>query len=185
MKRVKILIFILIVFLISGCMRTRYITERYIKTKIENHTSNQFSSIRTYSIYKSEPGAPTYLELTGYKYKGNKALVIGADRYFNARKIFPGDLTKKVDIYYLELTIDEVNMIIANHEALLKKIKSEKLKKNEEVYHDFTINESLFISLHKTSTKSGDLNIDFWLYGEKYSVKTRTIIGKLEKFMKY
>lgn len=175
----------LMLLMITGCMQTRYITEKYIKTQIEKHVPNKFSSIRTYSIYKGYLSNSSYIELTGYKYDGNKALVIGADKYYLARQKFPGDKSKFAEISYLQLSIDEVKAILFNHEVLIKRIKKEKLKTNEEVYQDFSVNKDLFISLHKTTGSSGKVRIDFWIYGEKYSVWKSTIIQKLEDFMKY
>ncbi|MBK7095353.1 MAG: hypothetical protein IPH57_10025 [Saprospiraceae bacterium] len=185
MKTIIKVSFAVILMMLTGCMQTRYITEKYIKTKIEKHVPNSFSTIRTYSIYKGYLGNSSYIELTGYKYDGNKALVIGADKYYLARQKFQGDMTRFAEISYLQLNIDEVNSILVNHEVLIKRIKKEKLKTNEEVYQDFTVNKELFISLHKTSASSGDVKIDFWIYGEKYSVYKSTIINKLEDFVKY
>ena len=35
----------LLAFLLTGCMQTRYITKKYIKTKIENHNEGEFKSV--------------------------------------------------------------------------------------------------------------------------------------------
>jgi len=186
MKKTILLSSVLIAFLLTGCMQTRYITEKYIKTKIENHNEGEFSTIKTYTIFKGtsyDDGA--YLELTGYKYANSKALVLGADKYYMARQKFKGDQTIIADIIYIELSLAQCKDIITNHKILQDKIKTEKPKMSEEIYHDFTVSKDLFISYRKSSGSSTVSNIDFWILGEKYSISTLTIINKLNKFINY
>jgi hypothetical protein len=167
-------------------MQTRYITEKYFKTKIENHNVGEFSTIKTYTIFKGlSNGRRGYLELTGYKYANSKALVLGADKYYMARQKFKGDQTMIADITYIELNMAQCKDIITNYIILLDKIKSEKPKMNEEIYHDFTVSKDLFISYRKSSGGSSVFDIDFWIQGEKYPISTQKIIKKLNKFMNY
>jgi hypothetical protein len=167
-------------------MQTRYITERYIKNEVEKHQPNNFSSLKTYSIFKGNTyGGSAYLEFTGYKYLGNKGLVIGADRYYLARQKFQGDKTVIAEIEYVQLTIEQCKAILDNQKILADKIKSEKPLINEEIYHDFTISDDLFISYKKAR---GSMNVgymDIWIKGEKYSILTSTLITKLNKFIEY
>lgn len=171
---------------LTGCMNTRYITERYIKTNIEKHSEGDFSTIKTYSIFKGVSyGGGAYLELTGYKYNNKKELVIGADRYYMARKKFPGDQTTIAEITYIDLTLAQCKAILDNYQVLQSKVKAAKPKINEEIYHDYTVSDDLFISYKRTSGRSSRGYIDFWIKGEKYSLATNAIIAKLEKFMSY
>lgn len=186
MKRTFLFSSVLVAFLLTGCMQTRYLTERYIKTNIEHHNDGKFSSIKTYAIYKGASlGGGSYLELTGYKYANTKALVIGADKYYMARQKFKGDQTTIAEITYIELSIAQCKEIITNYKILQDKIKSEKPEKNEEIYHDFTVSKDLFISFRKSSSSSPITYIDFWIQGEKYSISTQKIIGGLNKFINY
>lgn len=177
---------VLLTILLSGCMQTRYITEKYIKTNIEKHNESEFSTIKTYTIFKGTSyGGGAYLELTGYKYGNSKALVIGADRYYMARKKFQGDRTIIADITYIELSLPQCKAIIDNYKVLQDKIKTEKPKMSEEIYHDYTVSEDLFISYRKSAGSSSVSYIDFWIKGEKYRISTITIMKKLEKFNNY
>jgi hypothetical protein len=172
--------------LLSSCMQTRYITEKQIKNSIENHKENEFSTIRTYTVFKgSANGGGSYLELTGYKYDNKKALIIGADKYYMARKKFQGDNTVIADITYIELTLSQCKSILENYKVLQNKINKEKPKMNEEIYHDYTVSDDLFISYRKSSGSSSGTYIDFWIKGEKYRFSTSIVMNKLEKFINY
>lgn len=186
MKSLVLLSTILLVFLLTGCMQTRYITQQYIKTNIEKHEEGKFSTIKTYTIFKgTSMGGGTYLELTGYKYNNSKALVIGTDKYYLARQKFKGNQPVLADIMYMELSLAQCKDIITNYKILLDKIKTEKPKKSEEVYHDYTVSNDLFISYRKSSMSKNVNYLDFWIYGEKFRLQTITIIDKLNKFVKY
>ncbi len=165
-------------------MQTRYLTEQFIKTKIEEHKGREFSSIRTYSIYQSSSSFKFYLEFTGYKYKEKKGLVIGADKYYLDRQKFRGDNTIIADVTYIVLNMEECKSILDNFEILQQKINSETPYGSEEIYHDFTVNEDLFISFRK-SVYGTSTTINFWIKGEKYIVSTRTMLIKLQEFMNY
>lgn len=100
--------------LFTGCvLETRNMTEKYIKTNVEVHKNGEFSSISTYSIYKSYPSSysSSYLEFTGYKYGSKKGLIIGADKYYLDREKFKGDNTTIAKVVYIELTIPECQAI--------------------------------------------------------------------------
>lgn len=177
---------IILVLLLSSCMQTRQITEQYIKNNIEKHQENEFSTIRTFSIFKGKSfGGSAYLELTGYKYKNSKALVIGADKYYMARQKFQGDKTVIADITYIELTLPQCKAIMDNYIVLQEKLKTEKPKMSEEIYHDYTVSEDLFISYRISKASKSVAYIQFWIKGDKYRVSTTTIMKKLEKFINY
>ncbi|MFY7861790.1 MAG: hypothetical protein ACOVP5_06135 [Chitinophagales bacterium] len=186
MNKKFLLSLILLPMIFSACMETRYITEKYIKTKIENHNEGEYSTINTYSIYKGTTyNESAYIELTGYKYANNKALVIGADRYYKARENFNGDQTIIAEITYIELSLEQCKDILTNYKVLLDKLENEKPKRSEEIYHDFTVSKDLFISYRKSSGASILGFIDLWIQGEKYSIATFTLIDKLNKFINY
>lgn len=172
--------------LLSSCLQTRYITEREIKNKIESHKENEFSTIRTFTVFKGlSHGGSSYLELTGYRYNNQKGLIIGADRYYSARKKFQGDNTVIADITYLELTLIQCKAILENYKILQDRIQKEKPKMNEEIYHDYTVSNDLFISYRKRQGSSSSTYIDFWIKGEKYRIVTSKVMKGLEKFMTY
>lgn len=173
-------------FLLSGCIQTRYITERFIKTNVENHKEGNFSSIKTYSIFQGATiTGGTYLELTGYKNGSTKGLVIGADKYYAARQKFKGDQTVIGNITFIELNLAQCNTILEKYKLLQQKIKSEKPKINEEIYSDYTVSKDLFISYKISSINKSVTYIDFWIDGEKYHIATKTIMKKLTKFINY
>ncbi len=185
-KNFTLLSFLSLTLLFSGCMRTRYITEKYIKNNIEQHVEGKHSNIRTYSIFRGASyGGGSYLELTGYKYDSKKGLVIGADKYYQARQKFKGDQTVVAEYTYITLTLPQCKSILDNYKILLDKIKKEKVLTSEEVYHDFTVSEDLFISYRKSKGTSSIQYINLWVKGEKYLLSTGTLMQKLEKFMSY
>jgi hypothetical protein len=167
-------------------MQTRYITQQHIKTKIEKHNPGNFSSMRTYNIFKGRTYMRNaYIEFTGYKYENTKGLVIGADKYYLARQKFHGDKTVIAEISYVELTLAQTNAILENYKDLQQSVKAEKVKLNEEVYHDYTVSEDLFISFRKISGSSSYNYIDLWINNEKFTVSTAKIMSKLQKFIEY
>lgn len=185
MKTTILLSSIVLAFLLTGCMQTRFITEKYIKTNIEIHKEGQFSTIKTYSIFKGiSIGGGKYLELTGYKYANQKALVIGADSYCIEKPNYKGDHSIIADIAYIELNLEQCKNLMDNYKVMLDKIKDEKPGNNEEVYYDYTVSDDLFISFRKIST-SNPTYIDFWIKGEKFTISTTTIMKKFDKFMNY
>ena len=168
MRRLSFLL-VSTILLLTGCMQTRYITERYIKNEVEKHEPNNFSNLKTYTIFKGTSyNGSAYLEFTGYKYLGNKGLVIGADRYYLARQKFQGDKTVIAEIEYVQLTIEQCKAILDNQKILADKIKSEKPQLNEEVYHDFTISDDLFISYKKARGSMNVSYMDIWIRGSLF-----------------
>lgn len=186
MKKTIIFPIIITALLLSGCMQSRYITEKFIKTKIENHKVGEFSSIKTYTIFKGASyGGSAYLELTGYKYENKKALIIGVDKYYMARQKFKGDQTLIADITYIELTLEQCKSILEKHQILLDKIKSKKAIMNETINEDFTISENLFISFRKSYGNSSVSKINLWINGDKYVISRNILMRKLSKFINY
>lgn len=186
MNRLRLLSAVVLLSMLTSCMQTRYITEQYIKTNVEKHTEGEFSTIKTYTIFKGvSTNGNAYLELTGYKYTNTKALVIGADKYYVARQKFKGDQTVIADISYIELNEKQCRDILTNYKILQERIKKEKPRLNEEIYHDFSVSKNLFISFRKSSYDSKSGFIDFWINGEKFKVSTSKIMKKLNKFMEY
>lgn len=186
MKKIILQILIIQIFVLSSCMETRYLTERYIKTNVENHTKSEFSSIKTYSIYQNfNPETGSYLEFTGYKFQSKKGLVIGADKYYRARQKFIGDNTLIAEVTYVELDLKECQSILDNYKVIKDRIIKEKTISNEEIYHDYTVSKDLFISYKIGGMNTGTYTIYFWIKGEKYAIDTDTLIKKLLKFMQY
>lgn len=176
----------LLITLLSGCMETRYITEKHIKNNIEEHDEGEFSTIKTYTVFKGySRSRSAYIELTGYKYKGRKALVIGADRYYKAREQFEGDNTKIANINYIELTLPQCQAIIDNQKIIENRVKEEKPMRNEEIYHDYSVSEDLFISYRMFRASTTASYLDLWIKGEKYQVSSYQIIRKIKEFLKY
>jgi hypothetical protein len=186
MRKIHFLIPLFLSLFLSGCMHTRYITEKYIKTEVEPHQPGEFSSIRTYSVFQGMAlDNSAYLELTGYKLGTTKALIIGADKYYQARQKFHGDQTVIANITYIQLTAEQCGDILYNYTILQDKIRSESPGISEEVYHDYTVTKDFFISYRKSAGSSSVSNIDLWIAGEKYTIATGKIMKKLAKFINY
>lgn len=169
----KIALPILVLFLciLTSCNESRYITERYIKNNIEEHTEGSESSIRTYLLYRGATfNGDRYLELTGYKYKGKKGLVIGTDVLVSSKRRSKPEVTVVVLSDFTELSLAQAQTILDQYKVLLKKLQSEKVRKGESVYQDFTISKDVFISFRKMKGNSEKDKINFWVKGEKYTV---------------
>ena len=181
-------ILLFIVFSISSCSQSRYITERHIKTNIEKHEVGKQSNIRTYSIFKGNTvGMARYVELTGYKQNSEKGLIIGADRDYITRVRYKGAvaISEDTNVDFIHLSIDQTKSILSNYSLLLEKIKKEKPQANEEVYHDFTVSKECFISFRRTSVGNNTEYIYLWINGEKYQLRTAILINRLKKFVAY
>jgi hypothetical protein len=189
MRNLKIVISLIICISINGCMSSRNITEKHIKTSIEKHAPGDYSSINIYTIFKGVTIDRTgYLELTGYKYDNKKGLVIGADKYYLLRQNFKGDYSKLAEITYINLSLAQCKAIIYNYEIIESKIQASNPIANEEIYHDYTVSDDLFISFKSkfgSSSQTSSRYIYFWINGEKFQVSTYKIMKKLVKFINY
>lgn len=182
-------------FLLGSCVvPPRYITERYIKNHIEQHNVGEQSAIKMWWIFDNQvEGDNTYTEFVGYEYNGERGLVIGADWLSSPRDLFLGDNTIAIDYNIIELDLKECQSILDNYNILLNKSNSTKAEKNEFVYHDYTVNEDLFISFRvkgrgmgtSSSASQYTVIIDFWIRGDKYLVDGKKLVRSLREFMSY
>ena len=195
--RMTILFFIFSSIFIS-CRQTRYLTEQYIKTNIEEHTDNEFSRLETYSIFQkhlhNQSGSfkgTAYIELTGYKHKGKSGIIIGAEKYhFNGRRLFKLiSAPPETNTTYINLNLNECKALLSNYKELKQKIKTEKPKPFVVIYQDFNASKDFYISYRAGYNPifkiPQTMYIDFWIKGEKYHLKTRTFMKKFMKFMKF
>lgn len=188
MKTNLLLPCVLIAALGTSCMQTRNITEEYIKNNIEDHNPRSTSSIRTYSIYKSQTTTSTtrYLELTGYKYNGQKGLVIGADLYGRSGAPLTGLPIEQVRITYVVLTEEQCRQMLEKEVVIKGELKSApRATTSEEAYSDYTVTEDVFISYRKTASRSNPTYIDIWVGGHKYSMQGASFKKKMKKFLSY
>jgi len=167
---------------LTGCIESRYLTERYVKTNIEQHKEGNFSSIKILSIFQGvSDDRLAYMEFTGCKYDSNKVLVIGFDKDFMKRKKLMGrKVVEPVDMNYIQVTVSQVKNILDDYKTLQDKIRVEKPVHNEEIFHDLTVSPDFFISYKKPA------NVTYlWMRGERFEFKTSKLISQLQKFMKY
>jgi hypothetical protein len=182
-----------------GCGITpRLGTENYIKNNIENHLTNEFSEIQTFTIFQGnvvgvEEKGGGYIELVGYKYNNEVGLVISSDKTGITKKLFkedPGTTTYTGETtYYNTISLKDCKKIIENYEILKQKGKEshKKRKKDNTLYFDYTISEDLFISIeHVNKGYSEYLDIlHFWIDGQKYSLNSYQIIEDLTSFVNW
>jgi len=185
-------------FIFSGCRHTRYLTEQYIKTTIEEHPDNEFSRLETYSIFqkhlRNQSGSFkgfAYLEFTGYKQKGKTGMVIGAEKYhFKGRRLFKLiSAPLETNSTYINLDLNQCKALLSNYKELRQKIKTEKPKPYVIIYQDFNASKDFYISYRAChymllGTPKAWF-IDFWIKGEKYHIRTRVFMKKFMKFMEY
>jgi hypothetical protein len=189
MKKNVIFIGIVPAILLCSCQNTRYITESYIKNNIEKHVEGHQSTIKTYSIYqaisKKNKKSGAYIEFTGCKYDGTKKLIIGADINYLARDNWRLNVVKIAEPTFVVLTMKQTIAILSNFDELKGKIDAEAPIISEEVYHDFTASDDFFISFRKAIGNGGSSEIDVWVKGEKYTIKSKKFINKLKRFIDY
>lgn len=191
-------LFFIFCFVFISCRHTRYLTEQYIKTNIEEHSENEFTRLETYSIYQkhlhNQSGSfqgSAYLELTGYKQKGKTGMVIGAEKYhFKGKRLFRL-LTDPLETNttYINLDLNQCKALLSNYKELRQKIKVERPKPFVVIYQDFNASKDFYISYRAGYTPifktPKTMFIDFWIKGEKYHLKTRTFMKKFMNFMQY
>jgi hypothetical protein len=186
MKVAHLIITILFVLSLTNCTPGRYITERYIKTKIESHTEGQFTTIKT----KKFTGVVTvnknaYIEFTGVKNGNEKLLVIGTDRNYKMRRKFKLAGAVLNDLVYVELTEVQCKTLLENFNKMKEKKQSASSISPENLYNDFTLTPEIFISCRKISPNNNIESIDLWLKGEKYSLEKEDFTYTLQKFIDY
>ena len=176
---------LLFVALLASCTVPRALTEQYIKTEIEQHVPEQHSDIRMLSVFRQEVTLEgTYIEMTGYQYKGAMGLVIGADRYYKARKLYPTDDTKIAEPTYMILDpiqarhlYEIIDQVYALNHA------DQPNTQSEVMYRDFTISEDLIVSYQKLQT--GLPHLSLWIDGYKYPINGVALKMGLTKFLNY
>ena len=183
MKTLILCLFTIIIFV--KCSHTRLVTEQFIKNEIEKHENKSFSSIRLYSLYKNKLSDVTFIELAGYKYNGEKKLVITADKLSNLKKAFKEDETKLRKTRFIVLDEEQCKGILNTYLDLRIRIENEKQKRSEDIYSDYTVTKDLFVSFKRMSKNQRMEKMDLWINGEKYTVVTNEIINKLNKFIEY
>lgn len=188
------ILFVSAFLLFSSCRQTRYLTEQHIKSTIQGHTENEFSRLETYSILqkrlRNQSGSFkgfAYLELTGYKHSGKTGMVIGAEKYH-----FKGNRLLRLitappekEVTYINLDLNQCKALLSNYKELKEKILAENDEPYMMVYHDFSASKDFYISHSVEIGKSKTKYIDFWIKGEKYTLKSKKFIKKFRQFMKY
>lgn len=180
-----ILSIIFITTLSCSTLRTDYLTEQILKTIVEKHNVGEFSSLKAYTIYKSDGKYNnSYLEFTGYKYNGDKGIIIATGLFSTVKTKVETSLSLNKESYIF-LSVEECLSIINNYKVLQIKISKEKPKLNEEIYHDYTVSKDMFISYKIDRLTSSILYIDVWVNGIKYIIPTNTLIKSLKNFINY
>ncbi|HMG14883.1 MAG TPA: hypothetical protein VK590_05530 [Saprospiraceae bacterium] len=123
--------------------------------------------------------------MIAYKSGKQKALVMGLDKYYKARKKGKKDPFVTFVINYIDLNEAECKSILDHFKTLQEKIDVEKTITNEEVYHDFTVSQDFFISYSKSNLYYSKDALDLWIKGERYTISTSTFVDQLNKFMAY
>ena len=173
----------------SSCKQSGYITEYYIKNKVEKHVPGEQSTIKTYSIYqgtsKPNKNASSYIELTGIKYHDMKKLITGTDiQPVGKVNLSSGTFVVSAPTYVM-LDLSDCNSIVSNYHQLQDANMKEQPIPSEEIYHDYTASTDLYISFRKAIGHSGNNEIDIWVAEKKFTVKTKKFINKLKRFIDY
>ena len=114
-------------------------------------------------------------------------MVIGAEKYhFKGNRLLRLiTAPKEKEVTYINLDMSQCKAILSNYKELKENALAENTKPYMMFYHDFSASKDFYIShtieLGRPKTKY----IDFWIKGEKYTIKTNKFINKFQQFMKY
>ena len=111
--------------------------------------------------------------------------LITVDKLSALKKAFKEDETKLQKIRFIILDEDQCKGILNSYLDLRIRIENEKQRRSEDVYSDYTMSKDLFISFKRMSKNQRMEKMDLWINGEKYTVVTKEIINKLNKFIEY
>jgi hypothetical protein len=175
--------------MLTSCLTQAALTdpaETYIKTRVERHDSAEFSTVKIMPLMSViATNRSTELQFTGYKYDDNKNLVICLRDYHGS------DNTKVYDsTEIIELNVEEAQAIVDNYKKIEEKLLLEKPVPGEYVYHDYTVNDRVFISYRGTLNPIlkrvvSSITIDIWVNSVKYSVPATGLIEKIQGFISY
>ena len=111
-------------------------------------------------------------------------MVIGAEKYH-----FKGNRLLRLitappekEVTYINLDMNQCKMLLSNYKDLKEKILAEQIKPYMMVYHDFNASKDFYISYSLEVGKPKTKYIDFWIRGEKYTLKTKKFIHKFLQF---
>jgi len=176
------------------------LTEHYIKTKVQEHSVGEYSSLKTYPLYKQNHYSKGHFELIGFSNDQTKSLVIGVGKYpkmhFTAPTTYEQQLAGVINIpsvdsdvlsdtAYVELSPVQCKAIMDGFKELKSRMKSQKMKSGVVYTEDFTVTKDFFISYKKSPVSSGGRTLDLWVKGEKYAVPTAIFMQKLTDFLAY
>jgi hypothetical protein len=166
------------------------LVEQFIKTQIEEHDSTAFSAIKIMTMGSlSASNTTTDFLFTAYKYNGRKRLVMMRRNYTNG-----ANASRPVKTYtdgeLTELTEKECQAIMNNHKIIVQEEAAENPKPGEYVYHDYTVNSSLFLSYRCAMSANGKkilgpYSLDLWIDTIKYSVDANAFITIIRSFLDY
>ena len=184
----KLFILLLVIPMLFSCMRTRNLTESYVRKNIQSHEEGEITGLRLYSILKTLPSRDnSYIEMTGYQIGSEKGLIIGADKAFRARKKFENDNTIVIQVNYIRLSYAQCAEIMKNVNTMIQLLNNEKsIGLNEEVFKDYTISEHCFLSIRKGRYSNNTYSyFDLWMNNQKYKISALEFKRGIEKFLKW
>jgi len=186
MRQASYYIIGLMIFIVASCASVRYDTERYIKNNIESHQTGDFTSVRMMTLYNQANNKDgTHLEMTAFKYKDKKGLLISAHQYYKDRKKAKEEGDAITNTAFIILDTTQCRAIINNYNLLETKIKKENAQVDEEIFIDYTVSSELYLSLGKSKGTSIPGDIALWVKCEKYMLSTEALLATLDDFMKY
>lgn len=182
----KIFICLIIVFLASSCMKhtmqPSYVTEAYIKTKLQVHIPNTESRLFINTIYKDY--FPTY------KYGTELGIAsTNNDSYFFV-SFYESILTNIDQLDIMVLDRNESKQLLDKVNELSNKIMNEKIEENTINYLDYTVNENVYVSFsasdYITYQNFGEskFNLHIWFGARKYKLPIKILKTALEFYTK-
>ena len=153
------------------------VSERFIKTNIQQHIPNEFNAMNLKTIYKS-----VGFEFVAFKAESRKGMLVRGNKYYNLPKKVESESIIRQEYDFVVLNVDELEDVLIKLNSLSAKIKAKDVKHPDvEEYVDYTVSDDFFISYRKdVETYKTPRFIQLWISGLKYNILASDFEENLE-----
>ena len=182
----KYLLFIIGALTIQSCMVapvvSSNVSERFIKTNIQQHIPNEFNAMNLKTIYKS-----VGFEFIAFKSESRKGMLVRGNKYYDLPKKVESESIIKQEYDFVVLNVDELEDVLTKLSSLSDKIKAKDVKHPDvEEYVDYTVSDEFFISYRKDiGIKRTPSSINLWISGLKYTIMASDFEENLEEAIEF
>jgi hypothetical protein len=167
--------------ILCGCIQVRPSSVPYLKNEIQDHPIGQYSTIRSLVLIQTiATSEEDQFELLAYKKPGEKGLLLSGSKH-SPYKISDTRYLLPV-LHHAVITEAQARVLYDSIDELMVRMKAETPQRSETVWHDFTVNDRVYVSV-KTGYR--DYDYAFWVNGDRFLVSGVDIKEKLKKFLDY